>query len=75
MDINSYIKKLRALPEKQKKIILWTIVVVVAMGMVFFWFKVSIKRLEKLEESVKKIDIPSIEIKNIEEISDTENPK
>lgn len=66
MDIHSYIEKLRALPANQKKIILWTIVVLLALGLGFLWFKVSISRLAKLEESMKKIEIPSVN-SNIEE--------
>ena len=57
MNINNYIEKLRALPDKQKKIILWTIVVILGLVMTFFWFKISMERFEKMEESIKNIDI------------------
>ena len=62
MDIHSYIEKLRALPDKQKKIILWIIVIILALGLGFLWFKTTILRFAKIEESIKKIDIPSIKI-------------
>jgi len=65
VNINNYVEKLRALPDKQKKIILWTVVVVLGLVMSFFWFKISMERFEKMEESIKKTDIPSIDL-NIE---------
>ena len=64
MDIHNYVEKLRALPEKQKKIILWAIVIILALGLGFLWFKITISRFTKIGESIKMIDIPSI---NIEE--------
>lgn len=66
MNFHNFIVKLRALSDKNKKIILWTIVVLLALGMGFLWFKITISRLAKLEEAMKKIDIPSIN-SNIEE--------
>lgn len=67
MNIRDFIIKLQGLPDNKKKIILWTIVAFLALGMGFLWFKISIARLAKIEESMKKIDIPSIEINNTEE--------
>jgi len=37
--IRTRLEKLQALPEKQKKIILWSIVAVLAIIMGFFWIK------------------------------------
>ncbi|MBI1866325.1 MAG: hypothetical protein HY005_03320 [Candidatus Staskawiczbacteria bacterium] len=54
------------MPDKQKKIVLWAIIAVLALVLGFLWFKTSILRLEKIEESVKNINIPSIDY-NIEE--------
>lgn len=67
MNIHSYIEKLRTLPDKQKKIILWTIVVILALGLGFLWFKTTVTRFAKIEEAVKKIDIPSIDLPSTEE--------
>lgn len=64
MNLRDFITKLQGLPDKQKKIILWTIVALLALAMGFLWFKISIARFAKIEESIKKIDTPSI---NIEE--------
>lgn len=66
MEIHSYIEKLRALPDKQKKIILWTIVSLLALSLAFLWLKTSISRFEKMEESIKNVNMPSIDY-NIEE--------
>ena len=67
LKIINYLEKLRALPDKQKKIILWTIVIILALGFGFFWIKTTISRFAKIEESIKKIDIPLINISSIEE--------
>ena len=67
MNFNNFITKLQGLPDKQKKIVLWTIVVILTLVMGFFWFKATISRFAKIEESIKKIDIPSINISSIEE--------
>ncbi len=59
--IKNYLEKLRALPDKQKKIILWGIITILALGLGFFWFKNTVTRFSKIEESIKKINFPSIE--------------
>ncbi|MDO8659845.1 MAG: hypothetical protein Q7K54_04585 [Candidatus Parcubacteria bacterium] len=61
MQIKEFITKLQNLPENKKKIILWTIVIVLALGLGFLWFKITMTRFSKIENSVKKIDFPSIE--------------
>ena len=66
MDICKYIVKLQNLPEKQKKIILWTIVAVLVLVMGFFWLKTTAYRLSKFGEDVKKVDLPSFEMQKIE---------
>ncbi|OGZ70100.1 MAG: hypothetical protein A2904_00370 [Candidatus Staskawiczbacteria bacterium RIFCSPLOWO2_01_FULL_33_9] len=59
MNIHNYIEKLRALPDKQKKIILWTIVIILALVMGFFWIRSAINSFSKIEESIKKVNIPT----------------
>lgn len=66
LKIKNYLEMIRAMPDKQKKIVLWAIIAVLALVLGFLWFKTSILRLEKIEESVKNINIPSIDY-NIEE--------
>ncbi len=60
--IKNYLEKLRALPDKQKKIILWIIIAVLALGLGFLWLKITISRFDKIEKSVKKIGFPTIKI-------------
>jgi len=55
-----FIERLQKLPENKKKIILWTIVAMLALMMGFLWFKISISRFARIEESIKEIDIPQL---------------
>lgn len=59
LKIKGYIDKLRVLPEKQKKIILWATVVVLGLIMGYFWFKSVIYRLNNLEQINLNIELPS----------------
>ena len=54
-----FLEKLRALPENKKKIILWTIVIVLGLIMAYFWINASIKRLESVDLS--GIKLPEIQ--------------
>lgn len=65
MSIRDFLTKLQNLPEKQKKIILWMIIVVLALAMGFFWLKTTAYRLSKFGEDVKKVDLPPLEMQNI----------
>jgi len=69
MNFKEFINKLQNLPDKQKKIILWSIVAVLGLILGFFWFKMAIIRFAKIEESMSKLDIPSVNynIENTEE--------
>ena len=61
MNIQEFIKKLQGLPEKQRKIILWTIVVIIGFILFVVWLKITIKRFEEFraEESIKQLNLPS----------------
>lgn len=54
--------KLRNLPDKRKKIILWAVIVVLAAGMGFFWVEGAMNSLSKIGNSVKSINLPSINL-------------
>jgi len=58
--IKDYLEKLRALPDKQKKIILWTIVIILALIMGFFWFRGAMNSLQKFSENVGQIKLPEM---------------
>lgn len=65
MNIHSYIEKLRALPDKQKKIILWIIIAVLVLVMGYFWIKSVVDKLDKLGEGANQIQLPeTYKIKN-----------
>jgi len=43
-----FIGKLRELPDRKKKIILWTIVIILALIMSVFWIKSAANNLSKI---------------------------
>jgi len=53
--IRTFLIKLQNLPEKKKKIILWTIVAILAVVMGFFWVKNAVYTFSKMGESVKSV--------------------
>ena len=46
--IRDFIIKLQNLPESKKKIVLWTIVIILGLIMGFFWINGTINSLQKL---------------------------
>ena len=46
-----FLEKLRNLPEQKKKIILWTIVVVLGIVMGIFWIRSAANTLDKIGEA------------------------
>jgi len=46
--IKEFIAKLQSLPENKKKIVLWTIVIILGLAMGFFWVLGVINKLSKL---------------------------
>ena len=60
------IDKIRNLPLSTRKIILWTLVVVLSFLMIFFWFKSlqnKLERFEKEKQEIKQsVDFPVIEM-------------
>jgi hypothetical protein len=57
-----FLTKLRNLSEKKKKIILWTIIIILGLTMGFFWTRGVMRNLSKIGESAKSIKFPSIDI-------------
>ncbi len=53
MKIKDFIVKLQNLPDKQKKIILWTIVVILGLIMGYFWIRGTMNSLQKMGQQVK----------------------
>jgi len=61
-----YLVKLQNFPDQQKKIILWTIVVILGLIMAFFWFKVAVGRLSKISSEAQSIQNIKIEFPQVE---------
>jgi len=64
-----FLKKIQSLPEKKRRIILWTVVVIVGLPLSFLLINSFQKKLKdfKIEElkndlNLEKLDIPKIEI-------------
>jgi hypothetical protein len=62
MSIREFIIKLQDLSDKQKKIVLWTIVVVIAVIMGYFWIMGAVNSLSKIGDSVKSINFPTMDL-------------
>lgn len=69
MNIKEFIVKLQNLPLEKKKVILWSIVILLAIIMGFFWIKSIAKRAEniKMGEFIQGLNLPPVgeEIKNL----------
>ena len=57
-----FLAKLQSLPEKKKKIILFTIVIILGLAMGFFWLTGAINNFSKIGESIKSINLPSTSV-------------
>ena len=58
--IRNFLAKLQNLPEHKKKIILWTVVVILGVIMGFFWVKGFMGSLPGIENSIKLIKLPVV---------------
>ncbi len=67
------LQKIQNLPESQRKIILWSLVAIIGLGLLAWVFKNFQKRMEKLQtESLKEeLNIPLLEeeLKNLPELN------
>ena len=61
MNIIEFFRKVQNLPLRQRKIILWTIVVLVGFMLFVVWLKITTKRLGEFrgEEAIKQLNLPS----------------
>ncbi|MBU4204801.1 hypothetical protein KKE19_00085 [Patescibacteria group bacterium] len=60
--IKDFIKKLQNLPLRQRKIILWAVVIILGIALVFLWWNFTKEKLKKIDlnDAVKQF-IPSAE--------------
>ena len=61
MEIKNFIQKLQSLSDKQKKIVLWTIVVILGLVMGLFWIKSTMNRLSDIGKDIGQIEFPQLE--------------
>ena len=85
----SFLAKIQNLPENKRKIILWSIVIILSLGLFFAWFQILKQKLgqiekEKIKEELgvpqikeKLKEMPKIEVPEMEipEISEEELKK
>jgi len=66
-----FLEKIQRLPEKKRKVILWSIVTVLAVSLLFWWlnsFQNRVKGFQK-EEFIEELNLPEIEIPQMPEIN------
>ena len=74
MDFKNYLEKLRALSDQQKKLVLWTIVSVLAVIMGYFWITGAINDISKVGQAAKSISLPKINLPSVPDILQTTSP-
>jgi hypothetical protein len=59
----NFLNKIRSLPEKKRKVILWVTVIVIALILLVVWIKFSKQRIESfnMEEFKEGLGLPSLE--------------
>ena len=65
MDVRNFFKKIQGLPESKKKIILWSIVIMLGLILLIWWIKnvqEAIRGFQK-EELKKELNVPILEEK------------
>jgi len=71
MNFKEFINKLQNLPDKQKKIILWTIVAVLGITMGYFWIQSAMNSLSKIGNSIGQIQLPDIQTPGVDILQTT----
>ena len=58
------LEKIQNLPEKQRKKILWAVVVVLGIVLIFFWFRIFQENIESFnkESLLEEINPPNINL-------------
>jgi hypothetical protein len=63
----NFLRKIQQLPEKQRTIIFWSVLVVVSVALIFFWAKTAEKRMGGLEGKslFDGLDMPEWEMPDV----------
>lgn len=62
MDFGEILKKLRQLSDTQKKATIIAVIIILSFILGFFWFRNATKRLENINQTLDKINLPEINI-------------
>ena len=71
------LKRIQNLPERKRKIIFWLILIVVGLGLGFFWiknFQKALKGFQK-EEFIKELKLPKFEEEELKSLPQIEIPE
>lgn len=68
MNFRPHLEKVRNLPDKHKKAILWLIVAILAGTMLYFWFQGAVKSFSKIGDSIESVNIPSLDVTGSDEL-------
>ena len=63
-----FLEKIRSLPERMRKIILWAILIVLASILLFFW-------ISSVPEKIKQLNLPKIAIPQMPRLLNLNNIK
>ena len=72
----NFLQKLQNLPEFKRKIIFWVIIVIVGLGLLFWWAQTTQMRLKsfKLEKLKEELRLPNFE-EELKELQKSETPE
>ena len=67
-----FFEKIQQLPEKKRKIILWSVIIILGAGLLFWWVNNLQKRVTGFpsEQLLEGLDLPEIEMPEIPELSE-----
>lgn len=67
-----FLQKIQGLPERTRKIILWSLVAVLAAGLLVWWVRKSRQRLAEFpgDQFIERLNLPKIEMPEIPEFPD-----
>lgn len=73
----SFLAKVQQLPEKKRKIILWSAVIILAIALLFWWAKNLQQRVGSFqgEKFIEELELPEIEMPQMPEIDGQELEK
>lgn len=63
--IRNFLEKLQSFPEDRKKIILWTIIVILAIPGGFFWIKDTMSGIKKIAHNISQMKIFETPVSNV----------